>query len=208
VLPLRGVVLNVERARLDKILNNLEIANMIRAIGAGVSTGADLSVESDDESEEAVSTFNLEKLRYDRIIIMTDADVDGAHIRTLLLTLFFRYMLPLVEQGHVYIAQPPLFGVKHGKEVKYAMTEQELEAILADMPKRGLQVMRYKGLGEMDADELAETAMDPLSRRLVRIELEDAVKADELFTTLMGDQVAPRRDFIAAHAQQVSNLDI
>lgn len=210
VLPLRGVVLNVERARIDRILNSVEIANMIRAIGIGVGTGNNGEANSDSGGEEANANgaFNMEKLRYDRIIIMTDADVDGAHIRTLLLTLFFRYMIPLIEGGHVYIAQPPLFGVRHGKEIKYAMTEQELEELLRDVPKRGVQVMRYKGLGEMDADELAETAMDPTTRRLVRIELEDAVAADEVFTMLMGDAVAPRRDFIARHAQQVSYLDI
>jgi len=210
VLPLRGVVLNVERARLDKILNNNEIANMIRAIGSGISTGgtAGNGAAGETSSDEESDTFNLEKLRYDRIIIMTDADVDGAHIRTLLLTLFFRYMLPLIERGHVYIAQPPLFGVRHGKQTHYAMTEKELEEITKDLPKRGLQVMRYKGLGEMDADELAETAMDPKTRRLVRIELEDVVRADEIFSTLMGDAVAPRRDFIARYAKEVSNLDI
>ncbi len=205
VLPLRGVVLNVERARLDRILGNREIADMIRAIGSGIITGAP---SGEDEENGGNSTFNLEKRRYDRVIIMTDADVDGAHIRTLLLTLFFRYMQPLIEHGHVFIAQPPLFGVKHGKETKYAMTEEELNTLVKDLPKRGVTVMRYKGLGEMDADELAETAMDPKTRRLVRVELEDAVKADEIFTTLMGDAVAPRRDFIARYAQEVTNLDI
>ena len=212
VLPLRGVVLNVERARLDKILNNNEIADMIRAIGVGICTnGGTEVVEEASETDEAATngTFNLEKRRYDRIIIMTDADVDGAHIRTLLLTLFFRYMQPLVEGGHVYIAQPPLFGVKQGKETKYAMTEQELEEIMNGLPsKRGIQLQRYKGLGEMDADELAETAMDPVTRRLVRVSLEDAVEANEIFTTLMGDAVAPRRDFITSHAKLVSYLDV
>ncbi|OPZ85890.1 MAG: DNA gyrase subunit B [bacterium ADurb.Bin429] len=206
VLPLRGVVLNVERARLDRILSNSEIADMIRAIGVGIISGGG-SGESDGENGGS-DTFNLEKRRYSRIIIMTDADVDGAHIRTLLLTLFFRYMQPLVEGGYIYIAQPPLFGVRHGKEIRYAMNEQELEAILADMPKRGVQVMRYKGLGEMDADELAETAMDPKTRRLVRVELEDAVQADEIFTVLMGDAVAPRRRFIEDYAKEVTYLDI
>ena len=213
VLPLRGVVLNVERARLDKILNNHEIADMIRAIGVGICTlngngNGNGNGEEECEDDTSNGTFNLEKRRYDRIIIMTDADVDGAHIRTLLLTLFYRYMQPLVEGGHIYIAQPPLFGVKSGKEIKYAMNEAELEELMLDMPKRGVQVMRYKGLGEMDADELAETAMDPATRRLVRVDLEDAVKADEIFTTLMGDLVAPRRDFIARYAKEVSNLDI
>jgi DNA gyrase subunit B len=205
VLPLRGVVLNVERARLDRILNNNEIRDMIRAIGSGIITGGSATSDDDDSGN---GTFDLEKRRYDRVIIMTDADVDGAHIRTLLLTLFFRYMQPLIEHGHVFIAQPPLFGVKHGKETKYAMTEEELNELMKDMPKRGVTVMRYKGLGEMDADELAETAMDPQTRRLVRVELEDAVKADEIFSTLMGDAVAPRRDFIARYAQEVTNLDI
>lgn len=214
VMPLRGVVLNVERARLDRILNSVEIANMIRAIGSGIDTGGG-SIPSDEpvgegegEGETDTGTFNLEKLRYNRIIIMTDADVDGAHIRTLLLTLFFRYMQPLVEHGHIYIAQPPLFGVRQGKTIRYAMTEKELEDLLADSPKRGTQVMRYKGLGEMDAEELAETAMDPQTRRLVRVELEDLVAADEIFSILMGDAVAPRREFIERYAKEVSNLDI
>lgn len=207
VMPLRGVVLNVERARLDKILNNQEIANMIRAIGAGIAVAGAGNIEEGEEDPSA-RAFNLEKLRYDRIIIMTDADVDGAHIRTLLLTLFYRYMLPLIEHGHVYIAQPPLFGVKHGKEIKYAMNEKELEELLRDTPKRGIQVMRYKGLGEMDADELAETAMEPATRRLIRVELEDALEANEIFSTLMGDAVAPRREFISRYAKEVRNLDI
>lgn len=209
VLPLRGVVLNVERARLDRIFGNEEIANMIRAIGVGLMTAGEGGGSSTANSEaDTTDTFSLEKLRYSRIIIMTDADVDGAHIRTLLLTLFFRYMQPLIEHGHVFIAQPPLFGVRHGKETQYAMNEQELEALLADKPKRGVQVMRYKGLGEMDAEELAETAMDPKTRRLLRVELEDAVQADEIFTVLMGDAVAPRRKFIEDYAQEVTNLDI
>ncbi|MEI6521060.1 MAG: DNA topoisomerase subunit B [bacterium] len=209
VMPLRGVVLNVERARLDRILSNQEISNMIRAIGVGISTGSSDPNAENDLEEQQSDTFNLDKLRYNRIIIMTDADVDGAHIRTLLLTLFFRYMLPLVEHGHIYIAQPPLFGVKQGKETKYAMNEKELEEIMGGLTsKRGVQVMRYKGLGEMDAEELAETAMDPKTRRLLRVDLEDAVKADEIFSVLMGDAVAPRRDFITQYAQEVKNLDI
>ncbi|HEY3416860.1 MAG TPA: DNA gyrase subunit B [Armatimonadota bacterium] len=212
VLPLRGVVLNVERARLDKILSNIEIASMIRAIGVGITTGGGNGTGSDSEdiseNEEATDTFNLEKRRYDRIIIMTDADVDGAHIRTLLLTLFFRYMQPLVEHGHVFIAQPPLFGVKTGKTIRYAMTEAELEEIMEEFKGKRVQVMRYKGLGEMDADELAETAMDPKTRRLVRVELEDAVAADEIFSVLMGDAVAPRREFIENYAHAASYLDI
>jgi len=212
VLPLRGVVLNVERARLDKILSNIEIASMIRAIGVGITTTAVPTNGNgngeESENEEAADTFNIEKRRYDRIIIMTDADVDGAHIRTLLLTLFFRYMQPLVEHGHIFIAQPPLFGVKQGKTVRYAMTEGELEEIMEEFKGKRVQVMRYKGLGEMDADELAETAMDPKTRRLVRVELEDAVAADEIFNILMGDAVAPRREFIERYASVANNLDI
>jgi DNA gyrase subunit B len=210
VLPLRGVVLNVERARLDKILNNAEIANMIRAIGAGIMTGMGNGSDTGEEGEAENDTgnFNLDKLRYNRIIIMTDADVDGAHIRTLLLTMFFRYMQPLIEKGHVFIAQPPLFGVRQGKTIRYAMTEKELEEILQETTKRGVQVMRYKGLGEMDAEELAETAMDPQTRRLVRVELEDTVAANEIFSILMGDAVAPRREFIERYAKEVSYLDI
>lgn len=186
ILPLRGKILNVEKARLDKILNSEEIKNMITAFGCGI--GAD---------------FNIEKLRYHKIIIMTDADVDGAHIRTLLLTFFYRYMKPLIEEGYVYAAQPPLFKVKKGKEEWYTYSDAEQERLLAsiaDKPGK-TDIQRYKGLGEMDAEQLWETTMDYNHRTLVQITLEDSAAADEIFTTLMGDKVPPRKKFIEDNAQ-------
>ena len=186
ILPLRGKILNVEKARLDKILNSEEIKNMITAFGCGIG-----------------SDFNIEKLRYHKIIIMTDADVDGAHIRTLLLTFFYRYMKPLIEEGYVYAAQPPLFQVKKGKEVYYTYSDAEqdkLLASLADKPGKA-DIQRYKGLGEMDAEQLWETTMDFNHRTLVQITLEDSAAADEIFTTLMGDKVPPRKKFIEENAE-------
>lgn len=192
ILPLRGKILNVEKARLDKILNSDEIKNMITAFGCGIG---------DD--------FNIEKLRYHKIIIMTDADVDGAHIRTLLLTFFYRYMTPLIEGGYVYAAQPPLFQVKKGKEIYYTYSDAEQEkllASLADKPGKA-EIQRYKGLGEMDEDQLWETTMNFESRTLVQITLDDVAAADEIFTTLMGDKVPPRRKFIEENATYAT-LDI
>jgi len=187
ILPLRGKILNVEKASLDKIFNNNEITTMISAIGSGVG-------------EE----FNVEKTRYHKIIIMTDADVDGAHITTLILTFFYRYMKPLIDAGYLYIAMPPLYGVKKGKEIKYCYTEEELELLTDETTT----VQRYKGLGEMDPEQLRETTMDPEKRTLKQVTVEDAVLADEMFTTLMGDKVDPRREFIQQHAKEVTNLDI
>ena len=186
ILPLRGKILNVEKARLDRILSSEEIKNMITAFGCGI--GED---------------FNLEKLRYHKIIIMTDADVDGAHIRTLLLTFFYRYMKPLIEEGYVYAAQPPLYQVKKGKDVYYTYSEEEqtkLMSNIADKPGKA-DIQRYKGLGEMDAEQLWETTMDFNHRTLVQITLEDSAAADEIFTTLMGDKVPPRKKFIEDNAQ-------
>ncbi|KGG80069.1 DNA gyrase subunit B [Caloranaerobacter azorensis H53214] len=191
ILPLKGKIMNVEKARLDKILNYEEIKAMITAFGCGIG---------DD--------FNLEKLRYGKIIIMTDADVDGAHIRTLLLTFFFRYMKPLIEQGHVYIAQPPLYKIKKGKSEYYAYNDKELEKILSEIGRSGYSIQRYKGLGEMNPDQLWETTMNPEKRILLRVSIDDAVAADEIFTTLMGDKVKPRREFIEENAKYVQNLDI
>ena len=186
ILPLRGKILNVEKARLDKILNSEEIKNMITAFGCGIG---------DD--------FNIEKLRYHKIIIMTDADVDGAHIRTLLLTFFYRYMKPLIEGGYVYAAQPPLFKVKKGKEEWYTYSDAEQEKLLASIADKlgKTDIQRYKGLGEMDAEQLWETTMDYNHRTLVQITLEDSAAADEIFTTLMGDKVPPRKKFIEENAQ-------
>jgi DNA gyrase subunit B len=191
ILPLRGKILNVEKARLDRILSNAEIRNMITALGAGV------------EAE-----FDTSKLRYHRVIMMTDADVDGAHIRTLLLTFFYRYMTPLIEGGHVYAALPPLYMVKQGKERHYAWSDRELDALLERIGRQGIVIQRYKGLGEMDSEQLWETTMNPETRTLKRLRLEDAVQADEIFTMLMGEKVEPRRDFIQEHAHEVVNLDV
>ncbi len=191
ILPLRGKILNVEKARLDKILNSDEIKNMITAFGCNIG-----------------SEFNEEKLRYHKIIIMTDADVDGAHIRTLLLTFFYRYMTPLIENGYVYIAQPPLYQVKKGKEVYYTYSEKEQEKLLAGLGEGKADIQRYKGLGEMDAQQLWETTMDFNRRTLIRVTLEDMTAADETFTMLMGDKVPPRRQFIEENAKYVKNLDI
>ena len=191
ILPLRGKILNVEKARLDKIFANAEIRTMITAFGTGIS----------DE-------FDLDKRRYDKVIIMTDADVDGAHIRTLLLTFFYRYMRPLIEQGHVYIAQPPLYQIRKGKKHWYTYSDEELNQKLNEVGRDGVVVQRYKGLGEMNPEQLWETTMDPSTRTMLRVEVESAAEADELFTILMGDQVAPRRQFIEDNALLVKNLDI
>jgi DNA gyrase subunit B len=191
ILPLRGKILNVEKARLDRILGNKEIQAMITAFGAGIT-----------------EDFDLEKLRYHKIVIMTDADVDGAHIRTLLLTFFYRYMPQLVENGNVFIAQPPLYKVTKNKQSEYVYNEKALEKLLDEIGRDGIALQRYKGLGEMDAEQLWDTTMDPDKRILLRVEIDDAAGADEIFTTLMGDRVEPRREFIETHAKYVKNLDI
>lgn len=193
ILPLRGKILNVEKQRLDRILNADSIRSMVTAFGAGI--GKD---------------FDEEKLRYNRIIIMTDADVDGAHIRTLLLTFFYRYMKPLVDGGHVYIAQPPLYKVGKGKKEYYAYSDEEMEKVIAELGGKdsSVSIQRYKGLGEMNASQLWETTMDPETRTLLKATVEDAIAADEIFTILMGDKVEPRREFIQKNAKKVSNLDI
>lgn len=192
ILPLKGKIINVEKARLDKILSNDEVRTIITAIGTNI--GGD---------------FDIEKARYHKVIIMTDADVDGAHIRTLLLTFFYRYMRQIIEHGYIYIAQPPLFKVQQGKKIQYAYNDKELENILAELPaqpKPGIQ--RYKGLGEMNPTQLWETTMDPEVRSLLQVSLQDAIEADETFEILMGDKVEPRRNFIQENAKYVKNLDI
>ncbi|MFJ7972888.1 DNA topoisomerase (ATP-hydrolyzing) subunit B [Psychrobacillus sp. NPDC096389] len=192
ILPLRGKILNVEKARLDRILGNAEIRAMITALGTGIG-------------EE----FTLEKARYHKIIIMTDADVDGAHIRTLLLTFFFRFMRPLIEAGYVYAAQPPLYQVKQGKHVEYCYNDEQLKEILDRLPKTSKpNIQRYKGLGEMDAEQLWETTMDPDVRTLLQVNLDNAMDADAVFEQLMGEEVEPRRQFIEENAVYVKNLDI
>ncbi len=208
VLPLRGKILNVEKARLDKALENEEIRALITALGTGIAGPGNGSNGNGEDKNDADFKFDLSKLRYHRIIIMTDADVDGDHIRTLLLTFFFRYMRPLVEEGHVYIAQPPLYVIKAGKDERYyARTDKDRDEILRNIRRKNVTVGRFKGLGEMNAEELAETTMNPASRRLVRVELEDAVAADEIFSVLMGDKVEPRKEYIVRHAKLVTNLD-
>ena len=192
ILPLRGKILNVEKARLDKILNSDEIKNMITAFGCNIG-----------------NDFDIEKLRYHKIIIMTDADVDGAHIRTLLLTFFYRYMPELIRQGYVYAAQPPLFQVKQGKDIYYTYSDREQDALLAKLNGKGkINIQRYKGLGEMDAEQLYDTTMSFEHRTLIQITIDDATRADEIFSTLMGDKVAPRKKFIEENAKYVKNIDI
>lgn len=191
VLPLRGKILNVEKARLDQMLKNEEIRTLITAIGAGIEEDLDLN-----------------KVRYHKIVCMSDGDVDGQHITTLLLTLFFRYMRPLIDSGYVYIAQPPLYKIKKGKDVFYAYTERQREDFVKQLGERGLVIQRYKGLGEMNPQELWETTMNPAARVLKKVTIEDAVLADQLFTILMGDAVEPRRQYIQEHAKEVVNLDV
>jgi DNA gyrase subunit B len=191
IMPLRGKPINAEKARLDKLLSNEQIQSIITALGTGI--GED---------------FDISKLRYRKVIIMTDADVDGAHIRTLLLTFFYRFTRELIERGNIYIAQPPLFQVRKGRTVRYAYSDRELVQILDEFGREGCVIQRYKGLGEMDADQLADTTMDPTKRVMYQVTLDDAVAADRLFSTLMGTNVEPRREFIEEHAHEVQELDI
>ena len=189
ILPLWGKMLNVEKARLDKVYSNEKLMPVVTALGTGI--GED---------------FDLSKLRYGKIIIMADADVDGSHIRTLLLTFFFRFMRPLVEEGHVYLAQPPLYRITKGKRHYYAYSDQERDKLMAELVS-GYDIQRYKGLGEMDSEQLWETTMNPEARTMRRVEVEDAAQADEVFTVLMGDKVEPRREFIIENAQK-ANWDV
>jgi DNA gyrase subunit B len=191
ILPLRGKILNVEKARLDRILSSEMIRAMITAFGAGIS---------DD--------FNIEKMRYGKIIMMTDADVDGAHIRTLLLTFFYRYMRPLIDAGYIYIAQPPLYRVRKKNKDYYAYNDKELEKLFQEIGREGSSIQRYKGLGEMNAEQLWDTTMNPETRVILQVTMEDAVAAEEIFTVLMGDKVEPRREFIEHNAKYVRNLDV
>ncbi len=191
ILPLRGKVLNVEKARLDKVYSNTSLIPIIQALGCGIG---------DD--------FDITKLRYGKIIIMADADVDGSHIRILLLTFFFRHMRPLIEQGHIYLAQPPLYKVHKGKQLRYAFSDAERDKYIEELGGTGVEAERYKGLGEMDPEQLWETTMDPQTRTLLRVDIYDAIACDEIFSVLMGDMVEPRRDFITENAKFVENLDI
>jgi len=191
ILPLWGKMLNTEKARLDRVVGNDKIQPVITALGAGIG---------DD--------FDLSRLRYNKIIIMADADVDGAHIATLLMTFFFRYMRPLVEAGHVYLAQPPLFSVKKGKKMKYVQSEEERDEVIKEFGGENLKIQRYKGLGEMNPDQLWETTLNPVKRTLISVQIDDVVEADKMFTTLMGSEVEPRRAFIQANAKYVKNLDV
>ena len=191
ILPLRGKVLNVEKANIERVEKNPSIIPIIQTLGCGMK-----------------DYFDIEKLRYGKIIIMADADVDGSHIRVLLLTFFFRHMRPLIEQGHIYLAQPPLYKVYKGKQLKYAFSEEEKEKYVAELGGNGVQSERYKGLGEMDPEQLWETTMNPETRTLLKVTIEDAIKCDEIFSVLMGDMVEPRREFITKNAKFVENLDI
>ncbi len=203
ILPLRGKIINTSKAALDKTLENNEVRSLITALGIGIKVDSD----GDDEGE-STSKFDMSKLRYDRIIIMTDADVDGDHIRTLLLTFFFSYMQPLIEQGHVYIAQPPLYSIKSGKDTRlYARSEEERDRMVKELKRKDVQVGRFKGLGEMNAQELFETTLNIESRSLARVTLEDANAAAEMFSILMSDKVEPRKQFIIKYAREVSNVD-
>lgn len=192
ILPLRGKILNVEKARLERILGNAEIRSMITAFGTGIG----------DE-------FDINKLRYHKIVIMTDADVDGGHIRILMLTFLYRYLKPLIENGYVYAAQPPLYLLRHGKDDHYLYSDYELDKLKEELgPNAKYTIQRYKGLGEMNPEQLWETTMNPENRVLNRIQLDDAMQADQLFDMLMGERVEPRRDFIRENAKYVENLDI
>jgi DNA gyrase subunit B len=192
ILPLRGKILNTERARLDKILGNREVRSLVSALGTGIG-----------------DSFDLKGLRYGKVIIMTDADVDGAHIRTLLLTFFFRYMQPLIDEGHLYIAQPPLYRIGYRNQTSYAYSDDEMERIVSKMGgKNKVSLSRYKGLGEMNPEQLWETTMNPENRTMLQVDIEDAVEADQTFDMLMGSLVPPRRRFIQTHAKEVRNLDV
>ena len=194
ILPLWGKMLNVEKARIDKVYGNEKLMPVVTALGTSI--GED---------------FDLSKLRYGKVIIMADADVDGSHIRTLLLTFFFRFMRPLIEEGHIYLAQPPLFKVARGKQVRYAFSDAERDQYISELSGENnlkVNVQRYKGLGEMDPEQLWETTMDPERRTMIKVTMEDAVKADEIFTILMGYKVAPRKEFIEKNAEYVKDLDV
>lgn len=190
-MPLKGKILNTEQARIDKIFGNAEIKNLIIAFGTSIG-----------------ETFDYSKLRYHRIVIMTDADVDGAHIRTLLLTFFFRYFRPLIENGHIYIANPPLYKLEKGKKRWYAYNDEEKNALIEEFGITTEGIQRYKGLGEMDAEQLWETTMDPSVRKMFCVSINDAERTDEIFRILMGEEVAPRKHFIQSRAKEVSNLDL
>ena len=191
ILPLRGKILNVEKARLHRIFESEIIRTMVTAFGCGIGEEMD-----------------VKKLRYHKIIIMSDADVDGEHIRTLLLTFLYRYLRPVIDEGHVFVAQPPLYQVKRGNAVRYVYREEELEAAKNELGDRGISIQRYKGLGEMDAEQLWDTTMNPDNRILIKVKIEDAMEADAVFSMLMGDEVEPRKNFILDNAQFVKNLDI
>jgi len=191
ILPIKGKILNVEKARLDKVLKSNEIVSLVTAVGTGIG----------DE-------FDIKRLKYGKIVILVDADSDGNHIACLLLTFFYRYMRPLIENGHVYVALPPLYRVVKGKKFWYVNDDDELNNLLGRIGREGVVIQRFKGLGEMNPDQLSETAINPLTRRLKKIAVEDAVEADRMFSILMGEEVEPRKEFIMAHAVEVKNLDV
>lgn len=207
VLPLRGKIICVEKARVDKALDNEAVKSLISALGTGIALGSD-SDEDEKDSKDSIAKFDLTKLRYDKVIIMADADVDGDHIRTLLLNFFYRYMKPLVDDGHIYIAQPPLYSVRIGKdEKKYARTEADRDKIVKESRKKDVHVTRFKGLGEMNPEDLADTTMNPEFRTLAQVTVEEAAEADQMFSVLLGDKVEPRRAFIEKYAREVKEID-
>ena len=207
IMPLRGKVINVYKADIKRVLENNEIRSIITAIAAGFDElGPNAVVEEENGTNR--KTFNIEDLRYHKIVIMADADIDGAHIRTLLLTFFYRYMPALIWGGHIYLAQPPLYKVKAGKIEKYAYSDEELQKVLDELGRDNFNIQRYKGLGEMNAEQLWETTMNPESRTMLRVTMDDARKAEELFSILMGDAVEPRKKFIETHAIYAKNIDV
>jgi len=205
ILPLRGKILNIEKAREDRIYTNQEIQAILVATGIAAAKEAESDRSENDDDEIA---FDFSRLRYHKIVIMTDADVDGAHIRTLLLTFFYRFARPLVDHGHVYVAQPPLYKVESGQKVQYVYNERELEAYMATTKRKNVAVSRFKGLGEMMPEQLWDTTMDPSTRTLLQVKVDDAAEADRIFTILMGNKVETRREFIEKYAANVKNLDI
>jgi DNA gyrase subunit B len=208
ILPIRGKMINVEKYRIDKVLDNEEVKSLILALGTGIVEHTNGDNGEGNAEEEDTSKFDLDKRRYDKIVILADADVDGKHIRTLVLTFFFRYMRPLVQEGHLYIALPPLYRIKHGDQTTYCMGDRERDQFVEGLGRRKCIVTRFKGLAEMDADDLAETAMDPEHRRMKQVTVEDAAEADRIFTILMGSKVEPRKVFIAERAPEIQFLDI
>jgi DNA gyrase subunit B len=206
ILPLRGVIINVEKHRVDRVLDNQEVRSMVTALGTGIDM--DMNGDNGEEGENGKSQFDIGRLRYDKIVIMADADVDGSHIRTLILAFFFRYLQPVILSGHLYIARPPLYRVKAGGDTFYAQDDDELRGLVERLGKRKSNVYRFKGLSEMQADDLADTTMDPQKRVLMQVTMDDAAEADRVINLAYGPKVEPRREWIAQHAKETKDLDL